>query len=370
MSDGVESGNSWRLDWPTSAGGRIARATLKTQPEDFRVDEVLEGVPEREPAESDPETVTGDGEHLYLRLRKTGDNTEFVARELANLAGCRPFDVSFCGLKDRHAVTSQWFSLYRPGKRAEDTDLLRQVAERWQLLSACRRPRKLRRGEHSGNRFVIVLRDLEGSRAVIDTALDRLKQQGAPNYFGPQRFGHGGANLDRAAAMGPSAMDSRSRSGGPGRKGKKRAGRAASKNVLYFSAARSWLFNEVLAERVVDGSWLTPVPGDPGFPGVGSVATGPLWGDGGTSACGDLEALERGVVARAPELVQLFSTTRMKPERRPLVIRPTDLAWQWEQADSLRLEFTLAPGQYATTLLTDIFELEDLSLSRHNKQQG
>lgn len=366
MSDGVESENRWRLDWPTSAGGRIACARLKSQPEDFQVDEVLEGVP----AESDPEMITGEGEHLYLRLRKSGDNTEFVARELANLAGCRSFDVGFCGLKDRHAVTSQWFSLYRPGQGADDADLLRQVAERWQVLSACRRSRKLRRGEHSGNRFVIVLRDLEGSMAAIDSALERLKEQGAPNYFGPQRFGHGGANLDRAAAMDPSAMDSRSRSGGRGRKGKNRAGRAASKNVLYFSAARSWLFNEVLAERVVAGNWRSPLAGDPGLPDDGSVSTGPLWGDGGTSAGGDLESLERRVVERAPELVQLFSTTRMKPERRSLVIQPGELAWQWVESGSLRLEFALAPGQYATTLLTDVFELEDLSLSRHNKQQG
>ena len=366
MSDGVESEHRWRLDWPTSAGGRIARARLKSDPEDFQVDEMLEDVP----AESDPETATGEGEHLYLRLRKCGDNTEFVARELANLAGCRSFDVGFCGLKDRHAVTSQWFSLYRPGQSAEDAGFLRQVAERWQVLSACRRPRKLRRGEHSGNGFVIVLRDLEDPHEAINSALDRLKERGAPNYFGPQRFGHGGANLDRAAAMGPSAMDSRSRSGGPVRKGKNRAGRAPSKNVLYFSAARSWLFNEVLAERVVDGSWLTPLAGDPGLPDDESFPTGPLWGDGGTSASDDLEALERRVVARAPDLVQLFSTTRMKPERRALVIRPADLAWQWGEADSLQLEFTLAPGQYATTLLNDIFELEDLSLSRHNKQQG
>lgn len=186
------------------------------------------------PAEASPEDIAGDGEHLYLRLRKTGDNTEFVARELASLAGCRSFDVGFCGLKDRHAVTSQWFSLYRPGKASEDSEFIASVAERWQVLSAFRSSRKLRRGDHQGNRFVIVLRDVVGAHADIDEALARLKEQGAPNYFGPQRFGHGGGNLDQAAIMDPSAMDSRSRSGGRGRKGKNRAGREASKTYCTF----------------------------------------------------------------------------------------------------------------------------------------
>ncbi len=366
MSEEVTPEQRWRLDWPTSAGQRLARARLKTQPEDFQVDEHLDGVPD----EADLGEITGEGEHLLLRLRKTGDNTEFVARELATLAGCRAFDVGFCGLKDRHAVTSQWFSLYRPGQAADDRAFIAQVAERWSVLSAVRSSRKLRRGDHAGNRFVILLRDLLGPRVELDQALARLQDQGAPNYFGPQRFGHGGANLDRAAAMDPSAMDSRGRSKGRGRKGKHRAGRAASKNVLYFSAARSWLFNEVLARRVVDGTWLSMMSGEPEREQRPDVPTGPLWGDGGTSAEGELAVLERQVVEQAPELVQLFSTTRMKPERRPLVVKPLDLQWQWQDDDSLRLEFSLAPGQYATTLLNDVFELEDMSLGRHNKQQG
>lgn len=366
MSDSSVSESRWRLDWPTSGGVRLARAQLKSCAEDFRVDEELEGFPEQ----SGPGSIAGEGEHLCLRLEKSGDNTDYVARELAALSGCRSFDVSFCGLKDRHAVTRQWFSLYRPGMASDDPDFIGRVADRWPVLSAHRHLRKLRRGEHRSNRFVIVLRQVEGHRADIDAALSRLKLQGAPNYFGPQRFGFGGANLDRAAAMDPSAMDSRGRSGGRGRKGKNRAGRDASKNVLYFSAARSWLFNEVLARRVADASWLAPMAGEPAVATGEPVATGPLWGDGGTAAGGHQEALERGVVEQSPELVQLFSTTRMKPERRPLVVKPEELDWEWQAEDRLRLQFTLAPGQYATTMLSDIFELEDMSLGRHNKQQG
>nr|WP_284709309.1 tRNA pseudouridine(13) synthase TruD [Marinobacter sediminum] len=354
------------MDWPTSRGGRVARARLKSKPEDFRVDEDLglEGFS----GESDLTAISGDGEHLCLRLEKSGDNTEYVARELAALSGCRSFDVGFCGLKDRHAVTRQWFSLYRPGLAEEDVAFIDKVAERWPVLSACRHNRKLRRGDHRGNRFAITLRQIRGDKTGIETALAGLKTQGAPNYFGPQRFGIAGANLDRAAAMGPDAMNQGRRSGGRGRKGKGRAGRDASKNVLYFSAARSWLFNEVLALRVEKGNWFTPLDGEPGLPGNESLVTGPLWGDGGTSAGGVQAELESGVVDGAPELLQLFSTTRMKPERRPLVVRPGELVWDWHNDGSLTLEFFLAPGQYATTILSDIFELEDMSLGQHNNR--
>ncbi|MDX1558241.1 MAG: tRNA pseudouridine(13) synthase TruD [Marinobacter sp.] len=348
--------SQWRLDWPTSGGARVASGRLKTTPGDFIVEELLELQDCSSGVEAD--AIPGSGEHLCLKLEKVGDNTEYVARELARMADCRNFDVGFCGLKDRHAVTRQWFSLYRPGCEAQDASLIKEIATRWPVLASSRQGRKLRRGDHSGNGFVIILRAVTGEREFIDRALARLKDIGAPNYFGPQRFGNGGANLDRAVHLDPATLNRRSRSGGKGRGGKKRAGSDSSKNVLYFSAARSWLFNEVLAARVEDGSWAE------------AGATGPLWGDGGTTASGPLETLERDIVAQTPGLASLFSVTRMKPERRPLAVKPERLSWQWLAEDSLELAFFLSPGQYATTILSDIFELEDMSLSRHNEQQG
>lgn len=353
----------WRLDWPVSGGTRVASACLKTMPEDFRVSETLEGFPEALSGLSGEAVVGGDGEHLCLRLEKTGDNTEYVAGELAALAGCRSFDVGFCGLKDRHAVTTQWFSLYRPGMFEDDAALMAQVSERWRVTAFCRSTRKLRRGEHQGNHFIIRLRQVSASREAVDGALERLKSHGAPNYFGPQRFGFGGANLDRAVHIDPSTLNRRRRHG----KGRGRAsgGRGSRKNVLYFSAARSWLFNEVLADRVMQGSWQTPLPGEPE-----TFATGPLWGDGGTTASGDVGQQERNIVARTPELAALFQTTRMKPERRPLVATPKSLNWLWLEDNLLELDFFLEPGQYATTVLSDIFELEDMSLGHHTQTHG
>lgn len=365
MSDSGIKGKKWRLDWPVSGGARVASVQLKTTPEDFRVSEILDEFPEQ--AEPSNEVgVTGEGEHLCLLIEKTGDNTEFVAGELATLAGCRSFDVGFCGLKDRHAVTSQWFSLYRPGMIGDDTALIAQVSERWLVRSAHRSVRKLRRGDHQGNRFVITLRQVNADREQVEGALDRLKVQGAPNYFGPQRFGFAGGNLDRAVHIDPAALN---RGGGQGKRrgrgrgaGKSGGGRDDRKNVLYFSAARSWLFNEVLADRVAEGSWTAPLPGEPS-----EHPTGPLWGDGGTSASGEAEQRERETVAQTPELASLFLATRMKPERRPLIAMAKDLSWSWLEDGSLQLDFVLDPGQYATTVLGDIFELEDMSLSQHNK---
>lgn len=249
MTDHQERDTPWRLCWPT-AQGRVARARLKTHPEDFRVDETL-----------DRDTLMGHaGEHVCLYLEKTGDNTEYVARQLARIAGCRPLDIGFCGLKDRHAVTRQWFSLHRPGREGEDPDLVAAVASHWPVLAQGRAVRKLRRGEHAGNRFVIVLRDIEGDRAAIEEALNTLGRRGAPNYFGPQRFGHQGSNLTRALALDPDALKRRRGSS------RNRRDKTHSERVMYFSAARAWLFNAVLAARVEAGHWDRCLEGEPAPP--------------------------------------------------------------------------------------------------------
>lgn len=342
----------WRLDWPTSLGGRVASAVLKSSPQDFFVDEDL-------PLADD--MAGSGGEHLCLQLEKTGDNTDYVARQLATLSGCRHFDVGFCGMKDRHAVTRQWFSIYRPGQEDEDAGFMADVAGNWRVLAHHRMPRKLRRGDHRGNRFELVLRDVAGDATAIDEALARLRDLGCPNYFGPQRFGHDGANLDRALTMDPSKLNRRGPRNAKKRgRGRSTSGSGDSKNVLYFSAARSWLFNEVLAYRVRTGTWLEPLEGEPGAcENQNIMVTGPLWGDGGTEAVSVQGEIERAVVAGHPQLAAVFATTRMKPERRPLKLMPEWFDWHWQNNDELHLKFWLAPGQYATTLLSDVFAITD-----------
>ncbi len=294
---------------------------MRQVPEDFAVDELIDI------------EFTGEGEHLCLRLEKAGDNTEFVARELARLAGLRPFDVSFCGLKDRHAVTRQWFSLYRPGK-LDDEAFIAAVNSRWRVLNHARHRRKLRRGEHIGNHFRLRLRAVTAPADEVEQRLKKIASRGVPNYFGPQRFGRGGSNLAKAVAEGDRPRRGRNFKAG-----------------MAFSAARSWLFNEVLAERVEQGSWTQMLDGEPS-----AEPSGPLWGDGGTAAAGELGEFERAVVARFPEVQAVFSSTRMKPERRALALPLSGLTWQWETADTLCLEFALGPGGFATMLVAEILD--------------
>lgn len=336
----------WRLAWPTPAPGRVGRAVLKSSPDTFFVDEDLglPGFPDTHGASPLGE-VSGGGEHLCLRLEKSGDNTDYVARQLAELSGCRHHDVGLCGLKDRHAVTRQWFSLYRPGMEAADPAFLELVGSRWPILAAHRYARKLRRGDHQGNYFIIALTDIEGSRDEIERALAAVRDRGCPNYFGPQRFGRDGGNLDRAITMKPGRSRSRGR----------RNQASRNRDGLYFSAARSWLFNEVLAARVEQGSWNQTLDGEPEAEG----ASGPLWGDGGTTATGLQETLERQVVDSHPEMAAVFADTRMKPERRSLILMPGNLSWQWRGENALALHFHLLPGQFATAMIGSVFELSD-----------
>ncbi|PVY69624.1 TruD family tRNA pseudouridine synthase [Tamilnaduibacter salinus] len=306
----------WTLDWPTAAGPRLGQAIIRRSPADFFVDETL------------VMPLSGEGEHLCVRLEKTGDNTRYVAGGLARIAGCRTGDIGYCGLKDRWAVTRQWFSIPWPA-RSDSEPLIRAIKSEWSVLDVARHERKLRRGDHADNHFRLVLRDVSAPVSDIDARLDTLARQGCPNYFGAQRFGHDGGNLDEAMAE---------------------AGRRPRKGGLYRSAARAWLFNAVLAARVRAGNWRDRLPGEPDDHGV----TGPLWGDGGTNATGEQASLETAVVAECPELAAVFATSRMPPERRRLVLLLPDLTWEWPAQDTLSLSFSLPPGAFATSVLAEL----------------
>lgn len=342
----------WRLNWPTASGERLGPAVLKQLPEDFQVTELFE--PEQQPLDiiaartaELPLAVPGSGEHLLLELEKTGDNTAWVGSELGRLAGCGDKGVGYCGLKDRHAVTRQWFSVQRPGQAELDGEFIAKVGARWRVLRAVRQVRKLRRGEHRGNRFVITLRGILADSGTVDARLRELSRHGCPNYFGSQRFGFDGGNLEQAVRQ----ADAGGNAGRSSKRGRRRSPTAG----LWFSAARSWIFNEVLANRVQAGTWTTVSEGEP----AEGIATGPLWGDGGTVASGLQGDLERSVAGQHPELLAVFADTRMSPERRPLQLMPENLQWQWLNKGVLQLTFVLEPGQFATSVLAEVFECGD-----------
>ena len=133
-----------------------------------------------------------------MHVRKRDQNTQWVAGLLAQLAHIKRTDIGFCGLKDRFAVTTQWYSLHLPGR---DVDLTQLRHPDFEILAATRHHKKLRRGMHRGNRFNITLREVDFTSATLDDRLQLIAQLGVPNYFAEQRFGHHGNNLHKAQAL-------------------------------------------------------------------------------------------------------------------------------------------------------------------------
>ncbi len=187
----------------------------------------------------------GTGEHFMVKIRKTGENTKYVVNELAKACGVKSRDVSWAGLKDRHAITEQWLSVHLPGK--SDPDLTQFVADYpgVEVLETARHDKKLRPGDLVGNWFQLRLTELNMPQEVI-TRLEQIKLQGVPNYFGEQRFGHSGNNVVKARSWGNDEFRVRDK----------------SKRSFYLSAARSWLFNMVLSSRIEQGKERTLLAGD------------------------------------------------------------------------------------------------------------
>jgi tRNA pseudouridine13 synthase len=333
------------VDLPRAFGGASLRGVLRATPEDFFVDEELGFVPD------------GAGEHVFVRVEKRGANTDFVAKELARFAGARAEAVSYAGMKDRHAVTRQTFSIHLPGKA--DPDWAALAHAEFRVLEAARHSRKLQRGALKGNRFRIVLREVEGDRTAAEKIVASIRAHGVPNYFGEQRFGREASNVEKARAMFQGRRVQR------------------HERSLFLSAARSQMFNAVLAERVEKGNWNRPLDGDvfmlagthsifgpePLTPELlarhasGDIApTGPMWGAGDLRSRDAVVELENSVAARYPELAAGLALADLRQERRSLVLRPRELELGWLQDTSAELSFYLSYGAYATVLLREIFD--------------
>ena len=334
-------------DWPRYLGGPDVTAQLRTLPEDFQVREL----PRVEP--------DGSGSHLWLEVQKRDANTQWVAGQLAAAAGVPLRDVGFAGMKDRRAVTTQWYSVGL--QEAADTDHASWEIPGAVILQAHRHGRKLQRGALRGNRFRVRLRQLRGATDELPQRLAAVANDGFPNYFGPQRFGHGGANVARAARW------------------LEQGGRIKrQQRSLYLSAARSFLFNLVLAERVSLGNWNHLLNGDLAMlDGSRSTfgctlpdaelerrcaefdihPTGPLPGRTGRkgkgSASAEAAVLEGAVLGRHDALCEALCRAGVEAERRSLRVVPAYFEWQ-EQGSDLTLTFELPPGAYATSLLREL----------------
>ena len=341
----------WSLDWPLALGGCAGSALFKISPEDFRVNEEL------------PFAPAGQGEHLFLHIEKTGQNTVWVARQLARMGEIPSADVSYAGLKDRQGVTTQWFSLRIPGLPPENefADWTQRLAELGgvRLLAAERHDRKLRTGALTGNHFVIRLREFSGDRHRAEDLLGKIRATGVPNYFGEQRFGNSGHNLEIARKLFNKEI---------------KLGR--EKRSFALSAVRSWIFNGVLAERVRTETWRQLTDGDVlTFPQSASLVlperrdatvperfaqgellnTGPLWGRGELSSVGAVKELEQAVADSWQAFANGLEDRGLSQERRPLVMTVKNLQWSW-QDDDLVLNFFLYKGCYATSVLHELVD--------------
>lgn len=333
-------------------GRPSATALLKSSPADFLVDEQL-GF-----------DCTGDGEHLFLRIRKRNHSTVDVARLLAGTLQLRDVDVGYAGMKDQRAETTQWFSVRLDEKGEQELQKLQDP--QIEILQTVRNERKLKIGSHRENHFQLLLRELDGSPEELESRLQRLQQEGMPNYFGGQRFGRLASNLQQAKAF----------LAQPDRKklGRKR------RSVLY-SALRSYLFNLQLSERIRRHCWQTYVAGDvlnlDGTQRCFSVAEGEwdetlrqrlqdmdihpagvLPGAKGKSNSYESHGLaadiEEAVLAQYQELIDGLVQHGLDASRRAFRCRVLALEWEWQNPHQLALRFRLPRGAYATSLLREL----------------
>jgi tRNA pseudouridine13 synthase len=216
-----------------------------------------------------------------------------------------------------------------------------------------RHARKLKRGVLSGNRFKVVIRDWQGDAEKTNQQLSTIKAEGIANYYGEQRFGHAGHNVSKALAMFQGAKVGR------------------EQHSIYLSAARSYLFNHILAKRVVDKTWNQAQTGDYYVFDLGHSyfkteqvdtdiirrlaakeihPTGTLWGKGNA----ELLPVEQAVIAANSELADGLVASGLDQDRRALRINIADLHWQFIDETTLNLSFTLPAGSYATALLREI----------------
>lgn len=328
-------------------GKPAATGVLKANPEDFVVVEDLGFTPD------------GEGEHLLVNIRKNGCNTQFVADALAKFAGIHARSVSYAGLKDRHAVTEQWFCLHLPGK--ESPDLSQFALEGCEVLQAARHLRKLRIGTLKGNDFTLVLRNIS-DRQEVEQRLQSIAASGVPNYFGSQRFGRGGNNLTMARRWANDEIRVKER----------------SKRSFYLSASRSALFNAVASQRLANHQQQTVMEGDAlQLAGRGSwfvakaeelanlqqrldagelMITAPLPGDGEPGSVGEAQGFEQQCLAQQPELLTLLKRERVEPARRALLLQPQKLTWNWWDDATVELSFWLPAGSFATSVVREILQ--------------
>ncbi|OCG02294.1 tRNA pseudouridine(13) synthase TruD [Gilliamella sp. wkB112] len=301
--------------------------------------------------------LTGDGEHIFVYIQKCDCNTVYVAEQLAKYVGISPRLVSYAGLKDRQAVTQQWFSLHMPGQATPD--FAEFHVNGCQILQVTRHNKKLKIGALKGNYFNIILRELS-AKTELDAKLTLIGQHGVPNYFGEQRFGRDGNNLTQALKWANGEIKVKDR----------------HKRSFYLSAARSAIFNDIVSKRIEQNLHQQVLVGDilqlvqRGSWFVAPITeldelqqrlqqgelniTAPMVGDSPLGTEAAALGFEQKCLHNWSEFNALFKQERLATTRRSLLLRPQQLIWQWLDDSSIDISFYLPAGSYATSVIREL----------------
>ena len=337
-------------NWPKAYPELAVSGQFRVLNEDFQVTELSN------------RKLKKEGPHLFLFIEKKGANTHWLARKIADHAHLDLKDVGYAGLKDRHGVTRQWFSLPIKDKNPDLSHLF--AKEEFTLLSQGYYGVKLKRGALGGNSFRLVIKNIEGDKKAIEQRLELIRQRGVPNYFGPQRFGNNFENLNQAQQLFETGKRPRNK----------------QKGSMYISAARSYLFNEMLAKRIDQSCWDKPMKGEVfgfagslrGFSQENSLEeaqrwreneihpTCALWGKNESLSTSDLQDIENTVAHENNIFSDGLVAKGLKQERRASRMLIPDLFWMW-QGGNLVLRFSLASGYFATSLLRELGDIQEYS---------
>jgi tRNA pseudouridine13 synthase len=316
---------------------------------------------------------TGEGQHLYVNVTKSGLTTKDLQNRLARLMGANPNEIGFAGLKDKYARTTQTFSLpvsYQVSQQGDSgvAALVAQIAEGLPITVNWARyhRNKLKPGHLLGNRFQITVTDLtipiDEAVARAEKIAGQIDQRGLPNFFGAQRFGHEGANIDKGLAL----------------LQEKRRERNPWLRKFLISSYQSYLCNRYLARRLAMGAFDRLLLGDVAkkyatggmFDVVDLAAeqaryaareitfTAPLFGAKMWVAKEESAMLENAILTETELPGSVWQKAKIDGTRRLGRLLLPDLQIEQQEGDKLVFRFSLPKGAFATVVLREFMKVE------------
>lgn len=328
-------------------GPALVSGVIKSTAQDFEVIEELGFEP------------SGEGEHLFLLVEKSGLSTPELVDRISRDYSIHPRHIGFSGMKDKKALTTQWLSLHLPGPQT-----IPEVAtsDGYRILRAQRNRSKLRRGSHKANFFRVCIRQLAELPADSRSQLDAICKHGMANYFGAQRFGREQDNVTQALRQ-------------LNRRGLKRARRS-----ILLSSLRSHLFNQILSRRISQGHWTQPLDGDvfmlrgshsifsqaldatlsERFATMDISSTASLYGKGQSQLAGKALEIEQQVLAEQAEITDCLDRQGVEIQKRALRAAVEAFDYELDPGEkTLRLELRLPAGSYLTSLLDHFIRVSE-----------